>query len=174
VPTGAWNEAFRKTPKLASHNGRWSSTKPPDAVSFEFTGGPQMHLAKVRVGTGERTFNCDPIDGRFPDWTTIIPKGSPAFAIRVNPKFLADLLIAMSQMLGEDCQTVTLCFWKPDTPMGVVAKDSATGLCLDGLLMPLTDSTPVQRYEPQPEKQEATEEEQGEEEEAEQEGRSDA
>jgi hypothetical protein len=173
VPTGAWNEAFRKIPKLVPQNGRWSSPKPPDAVSFEFTGGPQMHQAKVRVATGERSFNCDPIDGRFPDWNQVIPKGPPAFAIRVNPELLANLLTAMSQMLGEDCQTVTLCFWKPETPLGVVAKDSATGLCLDGLLMPLTDSTPVPRYEPRPAEQEVAEVEQ-EEEEAEEVGGSDA
>ena len=100
VPTGAWNEAFRKTPKLVTQNGRWSSPKPPEAVSFEFAGDPRQ--AKVRVATGERSFNCDPIDGRFPDWTKIIPKEPPLFAIHVNPAFLANLLTTISNILGDE------------------------------------------------------------------------
>src|SRR5262249_12463685 len=149
----------------------------PETVSFEFTGGPQVHSAKIRVATRDRSFHCDPIDGRFPDWTTIIPKAAPTFTIKVNPTYLANLLTAVSHMLGDENQNVTLCFWKPDVPMAVVAKDAATGLCLDGLLMPLTDACPVRQYEPkqQTEKQEAVEPEQeGKQEDTEEEGGSDA
>jgi hypothetical protein len=176
VPAPAWNEAFRKPPKLVAQNGRWSSPKEPETVSFEFTGGPQMHSAKIRVATRDRSFSCDPIDGRFPDWTQIIPKTAPAFTIKVNPTYLANLLTAVSHMLGDESQGVTLAFWKPDVPMAVVAKDAATGLCLDGLLMPLTDSTPVRRYEPQKQTEERAKAEEGQEQEEkdEAEGGSDA
>ena len=60
------------------------------------------------------------------------------FTIAVNPEYLANLLTAIAAMLGDDTRRVTLAFWTPDAPMAVVAKDATTGLCLDGMLMPLT------------------------------------
>ena len=77
-------------------------------------------------------------DGHFPDVNAVLPKGPPAFAIAVNVELLAELLSVIGKILSAETRKVTLAFWKPDVPMAVVAKDQATGVCLDGLLMPLT------------------------------------
>jgi DNA polymerase III sliding clamp (beta) subunit (PCNA family) len=157
VPSAAWHELFRKTPKLIAPGRSWQTSSPPLPVTIESAG------EKVRLETGERGFVSDRIDGHFPDWTQIIPKTPPAFTIVVNPELLANLLTAISHILGDETQRVTLCFWKPDAPMAVVAKDAAIGLCLDGLLMPLTDSSPPVRQPESAHEEEAEEEAQEEE-----------
>ena len=124
VPIEAWQELFRKPSK--DYRGNIE----PVCVEFD---GARLHLA-----TRDRFSTSAPVDGRFPDWTSIIPKTAPAFSINVNPEFLANLLTVIAKILSQDNRKVTLAFWKPDHPMAVVAKDEATGMCLDGLLMPLT------------------------------------
>jgi DNA polymerase III sliding clamp (beta) subunit (PCNA family) len=130
VPTVAWNEAFRKVPQLLDQP-RGSNKPKTVKVALEGT--------KVRLSSNERSFTCDQIDGRFPDWTQVLPKRGPAFTIYVNPDLLVDILTAVKQMIGEQ-KKVTLAFWTDAEPMAVVAKSAETGLCIDGLVMPLTPS----------------------------------
>jgi DNA polymerase III sliding clamp (beta) subunit (PCNA family) len=130
VPTVAWNEAFRKVPQLLDQP---RGSNKPKTVELALEG------TKVRLSSNERSFTCDQIDGRFPDWTRILPKRGPAFTIYVNPDLLVDILTAVKQMIGE-YDKVTLAFWTDAEPLAVVAKSAETGLCIDGLVMPLTPS----------------------------------
>jgi DNA polymerase III sliding clamp (beta) subunit (PCNA family) len=130
VPTVAWNEAFRKVPQLLDQP-RGSNKPKTVEVALEGT--------KVRLSFHERNFTCDQIDGRFPDWTQVLPKCGPAFTIYVNPDLLVDILTAVKQMIGES-DKVTLAFWSDTEPLAVVAKSAESGLCIDGLVMPLTPS----------------------------------
>jgi hypothetical protein len=137
VPSAEWNELFRKVPKL--FNGYPHGSSVPVGVDV-------LPGFKLRLLRPDRQQFCDPVDGRFPDWRTILPKGAPVFAIKVNPEYLIDVLATVRAMLAEDNQAVTLCFWKPSAPMAVVAKDGTSGVCLDGLLMPLVpDPAPAQK-----------------------------
>ena len=70
VPTVAWNEAFRKVPQLLDQP-RGSNKPKTVEVALEGT--------NVRLSSQERSFTCDQIDGRFPDWTQVLPKRGPAF-----------------------------------------------------------------------------------------------
>ena len=106
VPTVAWNEAFRKVPQLLDQP-RGSNKPKTVEVALEGT--------KVRLSSQERSFTCDQIDGRFPDWTQVLPKRGPAFTIYVNPDLLVDLLTAVKQMIGE-YDKVTLAFWTDADP----------------------------------------------------------
>jgi Zn finger protein HypA/HybF involved in hydrogenase expression len=132
VPSAAWNEAFRKPPQLLDQP-RWS--KQPKTIQVSKEG------RKIRLSGHERSLTTDEMDGaRFPDWRQILPKRGPAFTIYVNPDYLAELLKTVKSMLGDEDQKVLLAFWSDTEPLAVVAKDRLTGLCLDGLLMPLTPS----------------------------------
>jgi DNA polymerase III sliding clamp (beta) subunit (PCNA family) len=130
VPTVAWNEAFRKVPQLLDQP---RGSNKPKTVEVALEG------AKVRLSSHERSFTCDQIDGRFPDWTQVLPKRGPAFTIYVNADLLVDILTAVKQMIDES-DKVTLAFWSDTEPLAVVAKSAETGLCIDGLVMPLTPS----------------------------------
>jgi hypothetical protein len=130
VPAVAWTEAFRKMPKLLDQP-HWS--KKPATVEVALEG------QKVRLSGHERNFTCDQVDGRFPDWRQVLPKKPPAFSIYVDPERLADLLKTVQGMIGES-HKVTLAFWKDSEPLAIVAREPETGLCLDGIIMPLTPS----------------------------------
>jgi DNA polymerase III sliding clamp (beta) subunit (PCNA family) len=138
VPAVAWTEAFRKMPKLLD-TPSWSAKKPTVEVSLEGQ--------KVRLSGRERSFTCDEIDGRFPNWRQVLPKRPPAFTIYANPDYLAELLKTVSGMLGGETKRVTLAFWSDNEPLAFVARDRESGLCLDGILMPLTPSPSEERKE---------------------------
>jgi hypothetical protein len=130
IPAAAWTEAFRKVPALLDQP-RWSNKPKTVEVSLEGR--------KVRLSGHERSLTTDELDGRFPDWRQALPKKPPAFSIAVDPEKLADLLKTVQGMIGES-HKVVLAFWKDNEPLAVVARNQETGLCLDGILMPLTPS----------------------------------
>jgi hypothetical protein len=146
VPTEAWLELFRKAPK---NLGIWRpKSEGPEPVSIELLTNGRLLL----TCQGRRWFESACLDGRFPDWTAILPKEKPRFTVRVNPELLAELLSNVSRMLDPESQSVTIAFWTPDQPIAVVAKDRLNGLCLDALLMPITDKpyTPPTKQLPPP------------------------
>jgi DNA polymerase III sliding clamp (beta) subunit (PCNA family) len=139
VPSDAWQELFRKAPKGLTV---WRPGLPAlaEPVSIELLLNGKLRF----TASAGRTFECDAVDGRFPDWSQIVPKTRPRFSIKVNPDFLIEVLRTVSRMLGDDNRQVTLCFWSDSAPMAVVAKDRDRGICLDALLMPLfRDPTPL-------------------------------
>jgi DNA polymerase III sliding clamp (beta) subunit (PCNA family) len=144
VPAEAWMELFRKAPRnLGIFRPK---DKGPEPVSIELLASDRLLL----TCQGRRWFESHCLDGRFPDWTTVIPKEKPRFTVRVNPEMLAGLLTNVSRMLDAESQSVTIAFWTPDRPIAVVAKDRVTGLCIDSLLMPITVYTPPTKQLPPP------------------------
>src|SRR5262249_12529952 len=100
------------------------------------------------LSSQDRTLTTQQLDGKFPDWHQVMPKGNPVAVVAVQPKLLAETLTALAAMLGDEFQRVTLCFFKPGEPIGLVAKNSVA--CIDALLMPLTpDPEPPKKREPQ-------------------------
>jgi hypothetical protein len=145
VPTQAWLELFRKAPRGL---GIWRpSNAPPEPVSIELKTDGRLLL----TCQGRRWFESHAAEGRFPDWTQVLPKRKPLFSVCVNPELLADLLTNVARMLDEHNKSVTIAFWSPEEPIAVVAKDKQNRLCLDAMLMPLTPPTPPPKALPAPE-----------------------
>jgi DNA polymerase III sliding clamp (beta) subunit (PCNA family) len=137
VPSAAWQEAFRKEPKGLSVWRPRTQRNEQDHVAIE-----RLLNGKLRfIASANRTFECDAVEGRFPDWTQVLPKSKPRFSIDVSVDLFIELLRTVGRMLSDDNRRVTLCFWSDSTPMAVVAKDT-NGICLDSLLMPLTRDEP--------------------------------
>src|SRR5262249_9114570 len=145
VPTEAWLELFRKGPKNLSvyRPGRGGVAEP---VAIELLGNGNLLL----TCQGRRWFESPALDGHFPDWKQVLPKDPPRFTVRVNPEYLAELRTNVARMLDQESKSVTIAFWSPDQPIAVVTKDRLTGLCLDALLMPITDHPRVPSAKPLP------------------------
>jgi hypothetical protein len=145
IPAGLWKDIFDE--KVKDRRGDLAPVRiqvEPSRIEtapciLQVGVGIQLSLkdnaqAVTRKGTT--------IGGRFPDVSTILPKGKPAFVIRVNPHYLATLLEVLNRLLADE-PAVSLAFWRPDQPMAIVAKDRTAGICYDALLMPLTLPEPV-------------------------------
>jgi hypothetical protein len=130
IPAAPWARIFAE--KAKDHRGE------PEPVSVRVAGSENDASAPFELATASLSLRGTLGDGHFPDVDAVLPQGPPVFAIRVNVELLAGLLGVVGKLLGAGTRKVTLAFWKPDVPMAVVAKDEATGVCLDGLLMPLT------------------------------------
>lgn len=100
-------------------------------IMFE-SGSPVIRVA----GTNHKQMDLRTLDGRFPKYRSIIPKGRPQFVMSFNPFYLHKLLSAMLPFFPEDNQRVKLCMFKPEAPLCLVAE--AGGVALDGLIMPLS------------------------------------
>jgi hypothetical protein len=154
VPTSVWEEAFRKTKLTVARTNYSYGPKSQPYAEFEFSGDPKdLDRCSIKITTDGRTFSAPPVDGRYPDWQAVLPKGQPKFAIRVCPGYLADILRTASRMLPAEHQAVVLCFWDSEAPLAVVAKNPETGLTLDSILMPLTPFTPIDKVGEEPEQE---------------------
>jgi hypothetical protein len=136
VPSDAWNTIFRFAPKLLGYQrSQYGEKTAPVRVA-------RLSDGRVLLSSKDRTLTTDQLDGKFPDWRTVMPKGQPVAVVSVQPKLLAETLTALAGMLGDEFQRVTLCFFGPNTPIGLVAKNSVA--CIDALLMPLDEPEPKQ------------------------------
>jgi hypothetical protein len=134
VPRDAWDTIFRFAPKLIGYerNSYGEKTAPVRVA--------RLSDGRVLLSSKDRTLTTDQLDGHFPDWRQVMPKKNPIAVVSVNPKLLAETLTALAAMLGDEFQRVTLCYFGPNTAIGLVAKNSAA--CIDALLMPLDEPTP--------------------------------
>jgi hypothetical protein len=80
------------------------------------------------------------IDGRFPTIANVIPKTRPMFTFRVDPRMLAETLLAMSALLPDEAQGVQVFFYGKDTPIGLCARNFENGMMIDALVVPLTEA----------------------------------
>jgi hypothetical protein len=154
VPRDAWDTIFRFAPKLIGYErNRYGEKTAPVRVA-------RLSDGRVLLSSKDRTLTTDQLGGHFPDWRQVMPKAKPIAVVSVQPKLLAETLTALAAMLGDEFQRVTLCFFGPNTPIGLVAKNSAA--CIDALLMPLDEPepkpVPPKKHEPQASIQETVEE----------------
>jgi len=149
VPRDAWDTMFRFAPKLLGYQ-RSTLLRPGEKNAPVRVA--RLSDARLLLSSMDRTLTTQQLEGKFPDWRQVMPKGNPIAVVSVQPKLLAETLTALAAMLGDEFQKVTLCFFKPGEPIGLVAKNSVA--CIDALLMPLTppemerDYKPAPRYQP--------------------------
>jgi hypothetical protein len=142
VPSDAWNTIFRFAPKLLGYQrSQYGEKTAPVRVA-------RLNDGRVLLSSKDRTLTTDQLGGKFPDWRQVLPKGKPVAVVSVQPKLLAETLTALGSMLGDEFQRVTLCFFGPNRPIGLVAKNSVA--CIDALLMPLTTDEPKPAPAPPP------------------------
>jgi DNA polymerase III sliding clamp (beta) subunit (PCNA family) len=55
----------------------------------------------VCLGLGSELVTARTVEGRFPNINQVIPKKRPLFTFRVDPKILAETLLAMAELLPE-------------------------------------------------------------------------
>lgn len=98
--------------------------------------GLVMNPDCITCAAGAETLSAKPLDGRFPDVNRVLPKTPPILRFCVDPKMLAGLLVAMAAIEPEG--GITLLWYGPDKPLGLMAKNATQQLFLDALLMPLS------------------------------------
>jgi hypothetical protein len=101
--------------------------------------GEKVATMVTHDGENTATTTAQTIDGRFPDWRKVLDsvdkKGAPAFSIRVDARYLVQLLTAAATFTQDNCGAVTLEFFGKDDPMRVVG--ASVEQKFTGLLVPL-------------------------------------
>jgi hypothetical protein len=93
---------------------------------------------EVLISAGDTIFAARPVEGRFPDYASVLPKAPAPVAFKVSPLLLIDLLKAAAAVArtADGGPGVEVLYWSSTSPIGVTAR-GADGVTFDGLLMPL-------------------------------------
>jgi hypothetical protein len=89
------------------------------------------------LGLGSELVTARTVEGRFPNINQVIPKKRPLFTFRVDPKVLAETLLAMADLLPDHARGVQVFFYGDNLPIGFCAQNSENGLMIDALVVPL-------------------------------------
>jgi hypothetical protein len=80
---------------------------------------------------------------RFPNLNQVVPKKRPLFTFRVDPKTLAETLLAMADLLPDEDRAVQFFYYGDGQPVGFCARNAQTGMMIDALVVPLTIPKPA-------------------------------
>jgi DNA polymerase III sliding clamp (beta) subunit (PCNA family) len=121
IPRDQWQEAFRGAPKggeVAVHLGQSAA------------------VLCTSDGDEEQARRAPNVEGKFPDYRSVLPTKEPVVRIRFDPDLLLNLVkIARSFSAGPDKGGVTLEVWAADKP--ITLKCGTEEQQFTGLLMPL-------------------------------------
>lgn len=131
VPAKEWKEGL----KLKADRSRVYD----DSGITVATDGNQVILANQ---SGKIT--TPQVEGRFPDVDAVlrssILENKPRFAVRLDPKLFIKLLQTASAFTADDACGVTLVYYGPGLPVGVVAENRENQQSFDGLIVPLVSA----------------------------------
>jgi hypothetical protein len=91
----------------------------------------------VCLGLGADLVTARTVEGRFPNISQVIPKKRPLFTFRVDPKTLAETLLAIADLLPEEARGVQCFYYGDDLPLGFCARNIDNGTMIDALVVPL-------------------------------------
>src|SRR5918995_711979 len=77
----------------------------------------------VCLGLGSELVTARTVEGRFPNINQVIPKKRPLFTFRVDPKILAETLLAMADLLPEGYRGVQCFYYGENLPIGFCAQN---------------------------------------------------
>jgi DNA polymerase III sliding clamp (beta) subunit (PCNA family) len=117
VPADDWSKAFK-------------AAKKGENV------GVALSAIEVTLAAGTQTLKARSLDGQFPDVNVVLPKKPALWSVAFNPVLMAELLMAMAAIAGEDACRVSLHFYGADRPLGLSCSNAA-GQFADALLVPL-------------------------------------
>ena len=114
----------------------------------------------VCLGLGTDVVTARTVEGRFPSLDQVMPKKRPMFTFRVDPKVLAETLLAMADLLPDTGRAVQCFYYGDGLPIGFCARNTETGVIIDALVVPLvvpkpdakdkaTDSKPTEGNPPE-------------------------
>ncbi|HMC66016.1 MAG TPA: hypothetical protein VKI65_13840 [Gemmataceae bacterium] len=84
----------------------------------------------VCLGLGADVVTASTVEGRFPRMDQVIPKKRPLFTFRVDPKFLAETLLAMADLLPDEDRAVQFFYYGDGLPLGFCARNAQTGMTI--------------------------------------------
>jgi hypothetical protein len=102
----------------------------------------------VCLGLGTDVVSARMVEGRFPNISQVIPKKRPLFTFRVDPKLLAETLLAIADLLPEEARSVQFFYYGEDLPLGFCARNIDNGIMIDALVVPLTATKPDTKDKP--------------------------
>src|SRR5262249_44344621 len=97
---------------------------------------------EVCLGLGTELVTARMVEGRFPNINQAIPKKRPLFTFRVDPKILAETLLAMADLLPDADRGVQFFYFGDGLPIGFCARNPETGMMIDALVVPLVQCSP--------------------------------
>jgi DNA polymerase III sliding clamp (beta) subunit (PCNA family) len=128
IPIKSWNEAFkgipRRTPKDILRN-----------VHVKL-GAKNSLLTTTDFDEERRTIEARNVDGRYPPYKEVFPKGPAKVSITVDPRLLIKVLTAALDFCDEEQRGVDLEIFSAETPM-LVRKERGSQK-FAGVVMPLT------------------------------------
>jgi hypothetical protein len=92
----------------------------------------------VCLGLGADLVTASTVEGRFPRLDQVVPKKRPLFTFRVDPKTLAETLLAMADLLPDEDRAVPFFYYGDGLRVGFCARNAQTGMMIDALVVPLT------------------------------------
>jgi DNA polymerase III sliding clamp (beta) subunit (PCNA family) len=109
-----------------------------EGVAVDMKHGNVSMVAAEKGGTVRRDVKT--LDGRFPDYTAVVPKDAPKFTCQVNPVLVLDMLKCLSELQCDDeDERVTIEFREAETPL-VFRGKTVHGQTLIGMVMPMSKS----------------------------------
>jgi hypothetical protein len=77
------------------------------------------------------------VEGRFPKLEQAVPKKRPMFSFRIDPKLVAETLLAIADLLPEGDRGVQCFYYGEGLPLGFCARNGDNGMLIDALVVPL-------------------------------------
>src|SRR5262249_14284437 len=93
--------------------------------------------SEVYLGLGADLINTRTVEGRFPMIDKVIPTKRPLFSFRIDPRLLAETLMAISDLLPNYGPQVQCFYYGAGLPLGFCARNEETGMMIDALVVPL-------------------------------------
>jgi hypothetical protein len=90
------------------------------------------------LGIGADVVTARTVEGRFPKLEQAVPKKRPLFSFRIDPKLVAETLLAIADLLPEGDRGVQCFYYGEGLPLGFCARNGDNGILIDALVVPLT------------------------------------
>jgi hypothetical protein len=103
---------------------------------------------EVCLGLGTELVTARTVEGRFPNLNQVVPRKRPLFTFRVDPKILAETLLAMADLLPDEDRAVPFFYYGDGFPLGFCARNAQTGMMIDALVVPFTIPKPAAKDTP--------------------------
>jgi hypothetical protein len=133
VPLDVWTKGFKLDEDQWRDKGAVVIATEGNAITFA------THVASRRT-------EC--VEGRFPNFDKVFPHANghkPQFSVNVDPKLMIRLLQCAMACTSEDVKAVTLIYYGPGIPIGVMCRHPENQQAFDGLLVPLVSEEESRR-----------------------------
>jgi hypothetical protein len=88
------------------------------------------------LGIGADVVTARTVEGRFPKLEQAVPKKRPLFSFRIDPKLVAETLLAIADLLPEGDRGVQCFYYGDGLPLGFCARNGDNGMLIDALVVP--------------------------------------